>query len=205
MRKIIALPLLLFCAWSDARTPAAAAESWEIRYSTGVTLSAPTPGQEFSFAFPRAPGSVHYVTKPATKPAGGAVHARFTIAANGGAAFDFHTAPDNICNAPAAVRLFLQRKSDNMSGSGPYEHYRWWSAASTVLKNGAFAMDVALTPSAWTSVFGKSGDANPQAFAASLADLGNVGVTFGGGCFAGHGVRILGGSAVFTMTRFEVE
>ncbi|MEI9804789.1 MAG: hypothetical protein WDN48_10480 [Pseudolabrys sp.] len=204
MRKLIVLPLLLVCAWSDAKTPTLAAEAWEIQYSTGVKLNAPAPGQEFSFNFPRTPGSVRYVTRPATRPAGGAIHAAFTIAANG-AAFDFRTAPDNTCTAPAAVRLFLQRNGDDMSGAGPYEHYRWWSIASTVLKNGSFAMDVALKPSAWTSVFGKSGDASPAAFAAAIADVGAVGVTFGGGCFAGHGVGIRDGGAAFTMTRFAVE
>jgi hypothetical protein len=53
-------------------------------------------------------------------------------------------------------------------------------------------------------VFGKSGEANPAAFAAAMADLGNVGLTFGGGCFFGHGVRIMNGSATFTLERFEV-
>jgi hypothetical protein len=185
---------LAFCA--------SAAQAWDIRYSSGVRLHA--PAREFSFDFPRAPGSVHYITKPATIAAKGAVQASFSITTRGDAVFDYHTAANNTCNAPAAVRLLLQRKADNLSGAGPYAFYRWWSIAGTVLRAGSFTLTVPLKPALWSSVFGKTGDANPRAFADALADLGNVGVTFGGGCFYGHGVRLLRGSAVFTMKRFAI-
>ena len=191
-----ALALLVLCA--------SAAQAWEIRYSSGVTLHAPVQGQEFSFDFPLAPGSVGYISKPAAGAAKGAVQASFSIAMSGGAVFDFRTAADNTCGAPASVRLLLQRKGDTLSGAGPYEFYRWWSVAGTVLRAGSFTLTVPLEPALWRSVFGKTGDANPSAFAEALADLGRVGVTFGGGCFYGHGVRILRGRAAFTMTRFTI-
>ncbi len=174
---------------------AAAAAGWEIRYSTGVTLKAPALGQEFSFNFPLLPGSVHYITKPLALPAGGAASASFTITTTAEPAFDYHTAANNICANPAAVRLFLQRQGDDMSGKGDYEFYRWWSNTGAVLKQGSATLTVALEPSLWTSVYGRKGDANPAAFADAMAHLGNVGVTFGGGCFYGHGVRILNGEA----------
>jgi hypothetical protein len=167
-------------------------------------LHAPAPGQEFSFDFPRASGSVHYITRPATATAKGAVQAVFSITTQGDAAFDYHTAANNTCNSPAAVRLLFQRKGDDLSGAGVYEFYRWWSTAGTVLRPGSFTLTVPLEPALWRSVFGKTGDANPHAFADALADLGHVGVTFGGGCFYGHGVRILRGRAAFTMTRFTI-
>jgi hypothetical protein len=197
-KTIFALLLLAACN-------AAAAQGWEIRYSTGVSLTAHVEGQEFSFDFPRSPGSVNYVTKPETLAAGVAASATFTITTAGDPVFDYHTAANNTCDSPATVRLFLQRQGDNLSGAGQYEFYRWWANAGTVLKEGTFTVSVPLQPSLWTSVFGKKGDANPRAFAAAIADLGNVGVTFGGGCFYGHGVRILNGRAVFTMNRFAVQ
>ena len=180
-----------------------AAQSWEIRYSAGVSLNVPASGEEFSFEFPRAPGSAHYITRPAT-PAGSAVVATFTVMTGGSPVFDYRTAPNNTCDSPATVRLFLQRRGDNLSGAGAYEFYRWWSRAGVVLADGTFTLDVPLQPSLWTSVFGKSGESNPRAFAAALADLSSVGVTFGGGCFYGHGVRVLNGRATFTMKRFEI-
>ena len=123
---------------------------------------------------------------------------------DGDAAFDYHTAANNVCNAPASVRLFLQRKGDNLTGKGEYEFFRWWSTAGIVLKDGTFTLDVPLEPALWTSVFGKRGNANPRAFAAALSHIDNAGVTFGGGCFYSHGVRILRGSAAFTMKSFAV-
>jgi hypothetical protein len=192
------LPLLVLAGNSDSGTP------WEIRYSTDVSLNARAPGQEFSFNFPRLPGSVHYITKPATLAAGGAARATFTVTTKGDPAFGYHTAADNTCDKPAAVHLFLQRQGDDMSGKGRYEFYRWWSNAGVVLKEGSATLDVALKPALWTSVFGKTGEVNPDAFAAAVGHLGNVGVTFGGGCFYGHGVSVVNGSALFTMRRFAV-
>lgn len=198
----IVVLLLLLAGCGDSHTPAAA---WQIRYSTGVSLDPGAPGEEFSFKFPRAPGSDHYITGPVMLAAKVAAHARFTLTTGGDPVFDYRTAPDNTCDRPAAVRLFLQRQGDDMTGRGDFEFYRWWSTAGTVLKAGTVTVDVPLDPALWTSVFGKTGDKNPGAFAAAMAHLGNVGVTFGGGCFFGHGVRVLNGSATFTMHRFAVE
>ena len=38
-----------------------------------------------------------------------------------------------------------------------------------------------------------------------LKNMGHIGVTFGGGCFFGHGVNVSGGAARFIMTRFELK
>ena len=202
--QLVALALLLV-GCSDSNTPVHSKQGWEIRYSTGVSLNTPVSGEEFSFNFPLAPGSVHYVTKPAKMAATVAVTATFTITTTGDPTFDYHTAPNNTCDTPAAAHLFLQQQGDDLSGAGQYEFYRWFSNAGTYLKKGSFTIDVPLEPALWTSVFGKKGDANPAAFAAAISDLGNMGVTFGGGCFSGHGVRILNGSAVFTMNHFSVQ
>ena len=200
MRTSLGLLLLAgCCAANDA-----AAQNWEILYSKGVVLNAPVADQEFSFDFPQSPGSVHYVTKPVTLAAGVAARATFTIAAAGAPVFDYRIDSGNTCDRPAAVRLFLQRQGDDMSGRGQFEFHRWWSNAGTTLKDGTVTVDVALEPALWTSVFGKTGDSNPAAFAETIANLGHVGVTFGGGCFYGHGVRISNGRATFTMQRFEV-
>jgi hypothetical protein len=157
------LPLLL-AGCNDNNAPAAVPSTpgWEIRYSTAVTLNAPVSGHEFSFNFPLSPGSVHYITKPVTLAASGAARATFTITTTGDPVFDYHTAADNSCDAPAAVRLFLQQQGDDLSGAGPYEFYRWWSTAGTVLKDGSFTVTVVLNPALWRSVLGKTGDAKPS-------------------------------------------
>jgi hypothetical protein len=177
---------------------------WKIEYSTNTEFNPAKVNEEFSFDFPRPPGSVHYVTKPVHLAAKNAVEAEFSVEARDSPIFDYHTAPDNTCDAPAEVRLFLQRAGDDMSGNGKFEFYRWWTTSGTVLRAGSFKVQVTLSPALWTSVFGRTGDANPDEFYAAMSDLGQVGVTFGGGCFYGHGVRILGHSAAFTMKKFSV-
>jgi len=42
------------------------------------------------------------------------------------------------------------------------------------------------------------------AFRAALQNVGNIGMTFGGGCLAGHGVNINGGTARFSLTSYRL-
>ena len=59
--------------------------------------------------------------------------------------------------------------------------------------------------SQWTSVFGEKANASASAtagFKQAMANLGNVGFAFGGGCFYGHGVRVNGGGARFVVTSY---
>jgi hypothetical protein len=42
-------------------------------------------------------------------------------------------------------------------------------------------------------------------FKQAMANLGNVGFSFGGGCFYGHGVRVSGGGARFGITSYAVK
>ena len=62
--------------------------------------------------------------------------------------------------------------------------------------------------SQWTSVFGEKANASPAAtagFQQAMANIGNVGFSFGGGCFYGHGVRVRGGRARFAVTNYAVK
>jgi hypothetical protein len=80
------------------------------------------------------------------------------------------------------------------------EFYRWWSNPLAIkLAEHQHSINVPLTPDQWSSVFGKKGDAAPSEFATALKDVENIGMTFGGGCFFGHGVNISGGEATFTL------
>ena len=162
----------------------------------------------WQFEFPTQNG-VHYLTTsqhPAS--ASTSISASIEVATIGTPFFEYHTEASNTCDAPASVRLFVQRRGDNMSGDGAYEFYRWWSrSAAYVLSTGSIVLVGDLTdPSQWTSVFGKSGDTNEPSFRAALADLGDVGFTFGGGCFYGHGVYVTPntGGAIFKAKDFVI-
>lgn len=105
--------------------------------------------------------------------------------------------------APAAVHLYLERKGDDLTGSGPMQQYRWWSRAGVELKSpGSYTISQTLEPGNWTDVYGQPGSSNPDAFKAALADLGNEGMTFGGQ-FYGHGV--VGDPIKFTLVSYTIK
>jgi hypothetical protein len=187
MRHIISVLLilgLLAACKEDSVTPIPSGQ-WQVRYSTGMPATFLD-----RFAFPQAPGSVHYVVKLA--PSGrGSITLQFAIEGQG------ELLPTE-GRSPAAVRLFLQRKGDNLSGQGVFQHYRWWSPHLT-LTAGEHMLSHPLKPSSWTSVFGKN---DAEGFAAALANLDVVGFTFGGD-FAGHGVYAVG-DMTFIVRNFQV-
>jgi hypothetical protein len=162
------------------------ADQWTVRYSTGMPASF-----KDRFTFPQPPGSVHYVVRPPP----GLLHSRITLrfAVEG---------PGRLVptegGSPAAIRLFLQRRGDNLSAQGQYEHYRWWSRPMLLIP-GEHEMSYVLEPEEWTSVYGKH---DPAGFIAALADLDVVGFTFGGD-FAGHGVYAPDGGSTFIVREWS--
>jgi uncharacterized membrane protein YedE/YeeE len=68
--------------------------------------------------------------------------------------------------------------------------------------------DRAAQPCAMVVGAEQEGDRQPAAtggFEAAREDLVNVGMTFGGGCYFGHGVFVTGGTARFITTGYAVE
>ncbi|MEQ1896852.1 MAG: hypothetical protein ABL971_05615 [Vicinamibacterales bacterium] len=125
------------------------------------------------------------------------------IEVTGAPVFQFALEPENVCGGPATMRLFLERANEPTANTADF--YRWWSDVTLPLTPGGGSLTVPVTPDRWGSVFGTKGNASPAAvagFEATLADLATVGMTFGGGCFAGHGVNISGGTARFILTSF---
>jgi hypothetical protein len=110
--------------------------------------------------------SVHYVT---TQYSLGATHSAMTakirLTFDPGTSFNYKMQPDNTCTTPANVRLFFQRKNDDMQG----EFYRWWSnpvsyeLGSSETGTG-ITMTVPLTPDQWSSVNGKFGNQDAEVF-----------------------------------------
>ncbi len=193
------------------------AAAWHFLYSPGMAAPHQGTGGWF-FPFPQYPAAslpcrndqacpgVHYlVTAPGSSLTG---YHRIVMAGRivvtGNPRFQYRTEPANTCDFPASVRLFIERKGDDLY----HDYYRWWSNPLHVeLKEGYFRLVVLLTPSEWSSVFGHFGNSSGAAaagFRAALANAGNIGMTFGGGCFFGHGVNISGGAASFVVTAFRV-
>jgi hypothetical protein len=108
--------------------------------------------------------------------------------------FKYRLEASNTCATPATVRPFFW---PNRNGEGEFD--RWWSnPAAYVLAPGQRALTVPLSADRWSSVFGKMGNVNAGATAGFIRATGSVtrlGLTFGGGCFFGHGVAAQGGTA----------
>lgn len=108
--------------------------------------------------------------------------------------FVFADDPGNTCPGYATAYPFFIANRNDWSG----EFSRWWSNPRRfVLREGMFGLDVPLTPDAWSSVYGKFGTTDADSMAGWTQALGHVsaiGVTFGGGCFFGHGVNVVAGT-----------
>lgn len=115
----------------------------------------------------------------------------------------------NTCGGDAYARVLIDERGDNYSGIGKYQYYRWWSnpIAYDLTTGGLVTVTTALTPDQWSSVQGQFGNANTHAtngFNKALANVGLLGITFGGGCFFGHGVDVLNGTATFALISFQI-
>lgn len=212
MRRALFLLLALALAGckSDRPPPAAVGPGWTTQHSVGVALTTP-PDALFQFAFPvysKSPMGcwgdltcphVNYVVRAASSLSGNILILRGRIDTSGDPTFQFALKPDNVCPGAAEVRVYMQRRGDDMTAA--MAAYRWFSRPTIALVGpGQFELTVPLDATQWIDVLGRSGD--HAAFAAARADLQAVGLTFGGGCFAGHGVNIDKGSAIFTLTEF---
>jgi hypothetical protein len=201
-------------AASDALwQPSMIAADWDIRFSPGMPEHPTQKGKGWQFSFPRYEGelpcldhlrpacpSVHYLTTRAEGPLRGE-SISVTIEIIGAATFRYRLEPENTCDNPATVRLLIQRRGDDFTR----EFYRWWSNPLAIeLAEGKKTINVPLAPDQWSSVFGKKGDVAEREFRAALVDIGNIGFTFGGGCFFGHGVNASRGESIFTLSEILI-
>jgi hypothetical protein len=183
-------------------------EAWVFQFSSAVPPHPlPMDGASWYFDFPDQHGSVHYLTTSYTKAGAQTISMTFHIEIQGPVTFNGNLSADNICVAPARVRLYFQKANDDFSTDGN----RWWSNPESFELDTANGSDVTLsvpiTPDKWSTVYGEFGnqDEKTQAwFASAVAHIAHVGMTFGGGCFFGHGVNVSGGSARFILTDFQI-
>ena len=195
------------CQSAAAEQISLAPEVWEIRFSYDLPNRPYAHGSGWAFDFPKGtnctvkkgcPG-VHYITTNYTKsiptdsilPTPSRSSRQSTV-------FNFKLEDENTCKGlrhrcvpffSAQVTIF---KRTIASGRTSLCH----------LAPGEYTMKVELSPDQWTNV---EGERSASGFADMLKNMGNIGVTFGGGCFFGHGVNVSGGTARFMMIRFELK
>lgn len=180
----------------------------------GILPPSQGPNGEIYFNFPVEDGSnecyfstqncVNYmVTDRVTSALSGSLVMTYQVQADPGTVFKYQFNNDgNTCNTGPHMMLFIAKK--NWKGDGGNNDGRWWSFPVRVVlqdTGGPVQMVVPLTGDKWIQVWGhQAGETKAylQDFQAALSKPELIGVAFGGGCFAAHGVNVLG-QARFTL------
>lgn len=127
----------------------------------------------------------------------------FTFTQTPGSVLNYQSDTNNTDKTvPAGFRPFLKDATWPMMGN------RWWSRQRwSLVPTGpnVVVLDVSLDPSNWFDVDGNGADLGPNpansGYLAALARPTYIGLTFGGGFFAGHGVNVSNGNAQFCLSR----
>jgi hypothetical protein len=185
------------------------AKDWKFLFGRGMP-SRPTnhPQGGWMFAFPKiGEGILSYLTHATVsgRLEASALSARIEIVTEGPVEFDHYTESHNTSPYPAHARFMIQRKNYLTLD----ENDRWWSRLIAVkLEKGMHEMRVPLEPEYWSNVYGKVGNSSAAAlrgFRRALSETDQIGFTFGGGNYYGHGVRVKNGTASFILHEMRVE
>jgi hypothetical protein len=109
---------------------------------------------------------------------------------------------------PATVRLYFDDKSILSSTGAPTDY--WWSNPySVVLTDGQWIVSATIDSaganwSDYNGQFGNVDSATTAAFLAAAANVQDIGLSFGGGCFFANGVGAPDGLGTFTLNTYTV-
>jgi hypothetical protein len=165
--------------------------------------SAPRPLTNGTFAFQEAHSALQiydsYVEVPLPVSLNAAQTFTLTFTITGDDPAFVNDTKDNTCGGPPALSLLLRQANDMGS---PYA--RWYSVKmfEVPLALGTHTVSVALSAVDWIAVDGTS---NATWYANAIDHLGSIGFVLGGGCFAGHGVAVVRGSAQLTINSVTIE
>ena len=145
---------------------------------------------------------MHYLFTPSPMAAiRGTIAIALQVTVAGPAVFE--PLDTSACNLPPSVRPFLWA---NNNGNGNFD--RWWSnPRAYALTAGTATIEVPLQAELWSSVNGRFGNENAETrfgFEKALLNVTRLGLTFGGGCSFGHGIRVSGGTATFALSEYAI-
>jgi len=191
----------------------APASGWQFQYSPGMAGGPTSSGLEWYFDFPHGTDPhnnnpvVGYVTLPTgvSLKVGSMLVANYTVTAQPGTVWQYF---DSGCNTPAHATLYLQQAGDDLSAQGDFNFYRWFASNAGIANpfptDGAksFNLAVPIDVTNFGDVMGTP--ATNARLQVALSNLQRIGIVFGGGCAAGHGLRVSAGGARFTMEHYQV-
>ncbi len=215
MRRLsILLAIFASFALAGGTTLAAPATGWKV-YSfnaSGQAYASKTATAANGFAFTAAPDAALFANKQDKSLLGDltgkTLTATFTITGSTDAAFTYYGAPGACGLNGPNVRLYFE---GNTTGkftydTAGYSKYWWSNPTATVLavSSTSVTLAVPLTTANWSDWGGELASSVPTYFAAAIAQVSAVGLSFGGGCFFANGVGMSAGSATFTLTNYSV-
>jgi hypothetical protein len=202
---IVLAALISIAVWKNGSalanmpTNPAPTSGWSILHSPGMppSMSQSADGTYF-VDLPQQDG-LHYVVQGAQgNPTGKTITIKFELLGTGEL---LASDPSETC--PCSVSLYLQQQGDTLSAADEFK--RWWS--HKIPLNAQGEASVVVSPENFAQVFGKRGSDFPQQFQAAMSSLANVGFTFGGRYFAGHGIYVKQGtgSVRFVLKEYSVK
>lgn len=179
-----------------------AKSNWQDPLSTRIVLSNDATGA-LQFTFPPQGNSVNYLitNSSSVKAPVGKIQVTFEAVASANAVFSYQTETFNTCPGEPDWRILVMAHGTNWSDPDA----RWWSnPLKGILANGAVTVAVPVTPDQWSNVDGQFGSTRVSQFTAAFHDVSHYGLTFGGGCFFGHGVFMQAGTAVGKLHDYRI-
>lgn len=110
----------------------------------------------------------------------------------------------NLGSAPANTRLFISTSSAPYSNSGykACPSCYWFNAAVSVqikATTGTATLQDTLDPSRWSNANGQLGSSVPSEFTNAIANVRQIGLSYGGGSFYDVGIAITNGTGIATF------
>jgi len=179
-------------------TNSATTSGWSIRYSPGMPPSMSQNADGSYYVDLPYQDGLHYVVQGTRgNPTDKTITIKFELIGSGEL---LASDPGETC--PCSVSLYLQQQGDTLTAADEFK--RWWSHKIPLNPQGEAS--VVVSPENWIQVFGKRGSDFPQQFQAAMSNLANVGFTFGGRHFAGHGIYVKQGrgSIRFVLKEYSI-
>src|SRR5215208_3993019 len=217
MALAICLTVSPFASAEDFTTGVKIEKKWmQYFYRANGVAPAPKPsslmpGGGVGFAFLSTPDTAQFLTGHPYYNAsllgdltGKTVSADVQVTATPGTQFTYYGqgSPSNPCGTPANVRLYFSTQNNDL-GESQY----WWSNPTSyelaaIANGGTVNLSAALDPANWSDRDGHLATydaAHTAAFNAAVADVQQIGLSYGSGCFFANGVGATNGTATFTL------
>lgn len=195
----VLLALIGLSAWAVSLRP----RDWT-KYGSGGFAQASDGG--LAITLPSWPSSLGYAWTTAPGALSGTLVVSGRIEVTGAPIFRWDTDPNNTCwGTPASLRPFVGQWLSKGRKHIAFAD-RWWAKDPyrVILGAGSFSIAVPIDRVFWTGITPLA-DEDLGTFPTVMASPSIIGLSFGGGCFYGHGVGVEGGTARVVVTSYQVQ